>query len=82
MAPIIPDIIIIIDNFKSIIFCFKFIIIADGKNHQLYLDNFLKLPVDAQGNLEISPLRINADIYKFPETGSLRIVYSWPDSMK
>ena len=60
----------------------KFIIIADGKNHQLYLDNFLKLPVDAQGNLEISPLRINADIYKFPETGSLRIVYSWPDSMK
>ena len=60
----------------------KFIIIADGKNHQLYLDNFLKLLVDAQGNLEISPLRINADIYKFPETGSLRIVYSWPDSMK
>jgi hypothetical protein len=54
----------------------KFIITATGKNCQLYIDSFRKLYVGTEGNLEISPLRIDTKTNEFPNTGLLKIVYS------
>ena len=60
----------------------KFIITVTGKNCQLYIDSFGKLYADAEGNLEISPLKIDVKTYEFPVIGLSKIIYSLPDSKK